>query len=276
MEEALRWNRTFQIAKNIYYTVCWLPLLLFIAVGASPGVQLHPYEGVIDAFLAAFPIAGACLIVWGLRVKSAIRWLPLAMLPGCLILYWFVSATNYIHFLQGVEHLDSGASEELTVRRAATDSLVVIKPFASITELEGVHWPQTNNVPDSSVAFTTPCDCQINIDEGHSCRIWVVGGMLGQEQGKLRYSRLYLTAHPVTLDEGLKMIGNLAEKCGVSKTAPYQEYLAKMNSKRPPPTAGSVRCCNIPINQEVLVSLQLLASVREDGWYVQLLIDKNF
>jgi hypothetical protein len=99
--------------------------------------------------------------------------------------------------------------------------------------------------------------------------------MLGQDKGKLTYARLYLTAHPVGLDEALILVGEIADQYGISSTEAYREYREKLRTKRPPATAGSVWCGNIPVTQEVLISLELLASVKEDGWFVQVLFGKN-
>jgi hypothetical protein len=118
------------------------------------------------------------------------------------------------------------------IKTVAPPTLVKAKLFNSVDEIAGIRWPRTADQPDSSAAFKGPCDFQIDLDESHSCKTRVVAGMLGQDNGKLSYARLYFTAHPVGLDEALTLVAELAVQFGVSTTAEYKDYRQKLATQR--------------------------------------------
>jgi len=108
MHEPAGTKTAFQKLSVAYYAICWLPLTLFATFAFGPtelDERWHPYEKLIKAILAVFPSAGLCLAAWGLRTRSRIVWVLVAMVPGCLILLWYVTGTNYMHFLKGPDHV---------------------------------------------------------------------------------------------------------------------------------------------------------------------------
>jgi glutaminase len=67
-----------------------------------PDFQVHRFEHLIYLGLFLFPAAGLFLAGWGLGAKKGVLGPIIAMVPGCLILFWFATSTGYMHFLEGL------------------------------------------------------------------------------------------------------------------------------------------------------------------------------
>jgi len=91
-------GRAFRICKWVYLAISPAPLFLWMY---PPGRPVAIYDRWLEAIMAAFPLIGLNLIIWGLVSKRGVLFIALAMVFDIYILLMFHFGLNYARMLHG-------------------------------------------------------------------------------------------------------------------------------------------------------------------------------
>lgn len=141
--------------------------------------------------------------------------------------------------------------------------------------VKGFTWPQTAGVPDRQAAFRGPSSVQVTLPTERRHTIKVVGGLLTQRNGTIVHALLYLTGPPVSYEEALRLMEEVAEAFSIQAAREYQQIKARLKELMPKPGFANDFFATIPLVQKVELSFALKSSYDEKGWYVQVVVRED-